>query len=49
MKFKYIQAASVNYLETIGLSPLLSANHIEPKLVSATCHFHKMLFIQKLI
>jgi len=42
--FKYIQAARVNYLEAIGLMPSISANHIGPTLVSATCQFRKMLF-----
>jgi acyl-CoA thioester hydrolase len=41
---KYVQAARVNYLEAIGLMPSISANHIGPTLVSATCQFRKMLF-----
>jgi acyl-CoA thioester hydrolase len=42
--FKYIQAARVNYWETIGLTQLLSENKIGPILASTSCQFLKPLF-----
>lgn len=42
--FKYIQAARVNYWETIGLTELLSESRIGPILASTSCQFLKPLF-----
>ena len=41
---KYIQAARVNYLETIGLMKLQSETKIGPILASTSCQFRKPLF-----
>lgn len=41
---KYVQAARVNYLETIGLMQLQSETKIGPILASTSCKFCKPLF-----
>lgn len=41
---KYVQAARVNYLETIGLMQFHSETKIGPILASTSCEFRKMLF-----
>jgi acyl-CoA thioester hydrolase len=41
---KYIQAARVNYLETIGLMQLQSETKIGPIVASTNCQFRKPLF-----
>ena len=44
MYFKYIQAARVNYWETIGLGGMISEDGIGPMLASTGCQFRKPLF-----
>lgn len=41
---KYVQAARVNYLETIGLMQLQAETKIGPILASTSCQFRKPLF-----
>lgn len=42
--FKYVQAARVNYLETIGLMQLQLETKMGPILASTSCQFCKPLF-----
>jgi acyl-CoA thioester hydrolase len=42
--FKYVQAARVNYLETIGLMQLQSETKMGPILAFTSCQFCKPLF-----
>ncbi|MGL4599082.1 MAG: acyl-CoA thioesterase [Bacteroidia bacterium] len=44
MYFKYLQAARVQYWETIGLSTLGKDVHIGPTLANTSCNFIKPLF-----
>jgi acyl-CoA thioester hydrolase len=41
---KYVQAARVNYLETVGLMQLQSETKTGPILASTSCQFRKPLF-----
>jgi acyl-CoA thioester hydrolase len=43
MFFKYIQAARVNYWETIGINKNFRTDKIGPLLVSTSCQFKKQL------
>ena len=43
MYFKYIQAARVNYWETIGINASFKENKLGPILLSSSCQFKKQL------
>ncbi len=46
---KYVQAARVNYMETIGLMQPQSENKIGPILASISCQFRRPLFYPGLV
>lgn len=41
---KYIQAGRVNFLESVGLLPLMPDNRTGPIIASTTCQYRKPLF-----